>query len=138
VTDVSRDSGVSFWRFVAESTAAAGALAAVGYYPTVRLAGEGSVSAMLAGCAITLVGSIAGGALLLFAKGRTGSTRGILGSTGIRFGVVLALSVWALLSGWFARRPLLAWLAISYAALLVVDTRLALRVARSSGKGNGS
>jgi hypothetical protein len=45
----------------------------------------------------------------------------------VRLGVVLALGLAAALSGWFERRPLLIWIAVSHLALLAVDTRFMLK-----------
>ena len=57
---------------------------------------------------------------------------------GARLLAVVALGAAAVLSGWFARVPLLLWIAASYAALLGVDAWYALRAARDTGQDAGS
>jgi hypothetical protein len=110
--------------------AVVGALAALGYVPTRRLGGEEAVAAMWAGCAVGAVASLVG--LLPFVFGRGVSTpagrfQAMLLAMAVRFGVVLVLGLVAALSGWFEHGPLLLWIAISYVALLAVETRFALR-----------
>ena len=110
-------------------------IVALGYLPTKRLGGPGAVSAMLAGCAISLVASIVGSIPIIVASrgpGRQMPTAVML-STALRLMVVLALALSAALSGWFERAPLLVWVAISYVLLLATDTVFAVRVAGTAG-----
>ncbi len=110
--------------------AVVGLLAGLGTVPTRRLGGEGAVAAMWAGCAIAALASLAG--LVPFAFGRVASSpagrfQAMLLAMAVRFGMVLVLGLAASLSGWFERGPLLLWIAISYVALLAVETRFALK-----------
>jgi hypothetical protein len=119
---------MSVGRYLALVAATAAALVLVGYLPTVRLGGEGAVPAMLAGCAVSLVASLLGSAPLLLIRGRTPAdgVNAVLGSIVVRLATVVMLAVAVALGGLFANMPFLLWVAISHAALLVVDTLHAL------------
>lgn len=109
----------------------------VGFTPTRRAAGTGGVLAMLAGCAAGLAGSLFG-SLWLRARAATVSVDNVisvlLGSLAMRPAVAAVLGAGLLLTNVFAPKPLLLWVAISHAALLVVDTRYALTVAGQLNK----
>ncbi len=120
----------AYLRFVAWVLGVAALAAAVGYLPTRRLGGPDAVPSMLAGCAVGVLASLVGGLPVLW--GRHDPTPAerlnrMLFGLGLRFGVAVALGLAAAFSGWFERDPLLLWVAISYMALLVVDTRFALK-----------
>jgi hypothetical protein len=137
-------------RYLLFAAAAAGAtvlLVAVGWLPIGRLAGAAGVAAMLAACAIGLVGSLLGGLPIALAErtdreapaGRPAAPpvfRAMAG-TGLRFAVVVVLVAAAGLSGRLPLRPLLVWTAISYLALLAVDTRYAVAAASASSRAGG-
>ncbi len=108
-------------------------LLALGYLPTLRSAGEEGVSAMVAGSGMSLVGSVAGTMPLLLSSSRTSVEimPALMGSIVVRILAVLALTAAVAWSGMFAIRPLLVWVAISHAALLVADTRYARAQVRS-------
>jgi hypothetical protein len=53
---------------------------------------------------------------------------------GLRVAVTVVLGAVAVLSGWFAVRPLVVWIAVAYGVLLVVDTRYALTAFRGDTK----
>ncbi len=115
-------------RFLALIVAVAVGLCAVGWLPTERLAGPQAVSAMLAGCAISLLSAAVAGFMLIAVEGDTPPVRmrrAFLAMI-VRLIVVLALGIAAALSGEFARSPLLLWLAIAYVALLPLEVRLAI------------
>jgi|AP12_2_1047962.scaffolds.fasta_scaffold270852_1 hypothetical protein len=118
-------------RFLVQAAGILGVLLALGTLPTVRLAGKGAVPAMLAGCALSVLASLAGAVPIWRATNRPGGRPpqellpAMLGSIVLRFAAALVLAVAAVLSGWFATKPLLIWLAISYAGLLAVDVRYA-------------
>jgi hypothetical protein len=119
-----------YLRFAATAAAASALLALGGWLPTRRLAGSEGVAALLAACAIGLAGSLAAG-LVSLRGGGAGAAPVLraLAATGLRFAVVVALALAAAWSGRFPLRPLLLWTAISYLALLAVDTRFALAAA---------
>ncbi len=100
---------------------------AVGYLPTERLAGESGLTAMVAGCGVSLVGSVAGTLPFLLSGSRTQTETlpAVMGSIALRLAVVIALATGVAWSGAFAVKPLLVWVAISHAGLLVADTRYA-------------
>jgi hypothetical protein len=114
-------------RLLVQAAGILGALLVLGYLPTVRLAGDGAVPAMLAGCALGVVASLVGAVPIWRATSRPGGRPpqelfpAMLGSIVLRFAAALVLAVAAVLTGWFATKPLLIWLAISYAGLLAVD-----------------
>jgi len=130
MTVAGRSRSAGYLRFLVWVVLMAAAVAALGYVPTLRLAGEDGIPAMLAGCLIGALASLAGGVPVFFGSG-TASPAAKLQATllamAVRLGVVLALGLVAALSGWFERRPLLIWIAVSHLALLVVDTRFMLR-----------
>lgn len=125
-----RSPAAGYLRFLVWATVVTAAVALVGYLPTLRLGGEGAIPAMIAGCVVGLLASLAGG--LPVALGRAApSPRAayptMMAAMAVRFGAVLVLALAAALSGLFERDPLLIWVAITYLALLVVDTWYAVR-----------
>ena len=126
----SRSPAAEYLRFLAWAAAVAALVAALSWVPTRRLAGEDGVPAMLAGCALALLASAAGGVAV--ARSRRAPTPAarvpaMMAARVLRFVILLALGAAAALSGWFARTPLLLGAAVSYLALLVVDTWYAVR-----------
>ncbi|HEX3131710.1 MAG TPA: hypothetical protein VH394_30520 [Thermoanaerobaculia bacterium] len=117
-----------YLRFLAWAVAVAAAVALLGWLPTRWLGGDGAVRAMLAGCAVSVVASAAGAVPIALSRGAAPAVRmkALLMAMGLRFGVVVILALAAVLSGLFDRAPLLIWVAVSYAAQLVVETRYAL------------
>lgn len=110
-------------------------ITAVGYVPTRHLGGPQAVPALLVGCLIGALGSALGGLVVALRRGGTPADRlnSVLMAMLARLGTVAALGAAAVLSGQFERTALLLWIAISYAALLVVDTMYALR--GTNGRG---
>jgi len=120
-----------YGRFVAWTVAACGVVLVVGYLPTRSLGGEEAISAMVAGCLISVFASLVGGIPVALARRDSlGGIQSILASFALRFIVVLAAALAVALSGYFERGPLLVWVGISYLACLVVDTRYALAAVR--------
>ncbi len=103
-------------------------IAVLGYLPTRRLGGDGALPALYAGCVIGILASALGGVPIAMAQGKPPAARlsSALFATLVRLAATAVLGSVAALSGWFARSPLLLWIAISYVALLVVDTRYAV------------
>jgi hypothetical protein len=118
-----------YLRFLVCAVAVAALLAALGYVPTRRLGGAEAVPAMLAGCLIGVLAALAGAIPVVFGQRATPAARlqTTLLAMAARFGAILVLGLAAALSGGFARRPLLIWIAISYLGLLVLDTRFLLK-----------
>jgi hypothetical protein len=120
-----------YLRFLAWAVAVAAAVALLGWLPTRRLGGDGAVRAMLAGCVVSVVASAVGAVPIALSRGAVSAIpavrmKALLMAMGLRFGAVAVLALAAVLSGLFDRAPLLIWVAVSYAAQLVVDTRYAL------------
>ena len=127
-----RSPAAEYLRFLAWATAVAVLVTMLGYVPTRRLAGEGALPSMLAGCALALLASAAGGipvALSRRAKAPAPAAKlqAMLAAMGLRFAVLLILGGLAGLSGWFDSSTLLIWIAIGYLALLAVDTWYAVK-----------
>lgn len=121
-------------KLVALAALVVAATVAVGYMPTKRLGGAGAVTAMLAGCVISLIASVTGFIPIVVASRGPSEKmpQAVLLSTLLRFLAVVILALSAALSGWFERAPLLVWVAISYVLLLAADTVYAVRLARTA------
>jgi integral membrane sensor domain MASE1 len=122
-----RSPAAEYLRFLAWVVGAAVLIALVGALPTRRLGGDEAIPAMIAGCAIGILASAAGG--IPIARGRrTAETdpaeklKVMMLSMALRLMVVVALGAAASLSGEFERVPLLLWIALGYVTLLAVDT----------------
>ncbi len=120
-----------YLKFAAAAAAVTAALAALGAVPTRSLADGPGVAAMLVACGLSLAASLAAGLPVARAAARPGGSPvvAVLAATGVRFAVIVPATVAAALSGRWPRGPLLVWVAISYLALLAVDTLYALGVA---------
>jgi hypothetical protein len=115
-------------RFLSLAVAIVLGLCAVGWLPTLRLAGAGGVPAMIAGCAISLLSAALAGGLLIIVSGETPEARmqrGFLAMV-VRLAVVVVLGLAAALSGELARQPLLFWIGAAYVALLPLEVKLAI------------
>ncbi len=113
-------------------------LALIGWPPTRRLAGEGALSAMLAGVGVSLIASVAGGLPILVAELRRGSAaiRDPLASLAVRLLLALAGAIYVLLLGTVAKTPFLIWVGISYLLLLPVDVRYIVHSRPESATGD--
>ena len=122
----------------AQSLGVLAALGLLGWLPTSRLAGEAGQRALGAGCAVALVGALLGAAPVLQALARGGSvershvTAGW--ATALRSATTLAGAVIVTLGTGVARAPFLAWVALAYGALLVVETRWTVRWLTAGGR----
>jgi hypothetical protein len=118
-----------YGRFVLAAGLATVALAALGYLPTRRLGGEPAVEAMFAGCAIGWISAVVGAWPLLRDPEATPDARlqGLLLAMALRALTALGLGLVAGLSGLFEIRALLLWIALSYAALLTLEVRFAVK-----------
>jgi len=125
----------NYLRFLAWAAGIAVAAGAIGWWPTRRLAGDDGIPALIAGCLIGFLSSALGGLPIALIRDRSPASRMVasMGAMGVRLLAVAVLGAVAVLSGWFARVPLLLWIAVSYAALLGVDAWYALRSARDAG-----
>ena len=114
------------------------ACAAIGWLPTVRLAGPKASAGLLAGCAISWLACVSGAVLferLVGAKVPGGLAE--LAKLGVRFAaVVLFGALGAVLSrrGFWPLRPMLVWIALSYLPLLGLDIGFALGAARTAAR----
>ena len=121
-----------YLRFLAWAAVVAVAVGAIGAWPTRRLAGDDGIPALVAGCLIGFLSSALGGLPIALVRGKAPASRVVasMGAMGARLLAVVVLGAVAVLGGWFARTPLLLWIAVSYAALLGVDAWYALRTAQ--------
>jgi len=124
-------------RFVGLAAGLTVLLAAVGWVPTRHVGGPGAVVAMIAGCGIGLVASLLAAVPIALGAGAPPMTRTswALAAMLVRLFAALGLGVLAGLSGWFDKGPLLIWLAISYLALLGVETMFTVKLLGAPGKG---
>lgn len=123
-----RSPAAGYLRFLVWATVVTAAVALVGTLPTLRLGGEGAIPAMIAGCVVGLLASLAGGVPV--ALGRASPRAAyptMMAAMAVRFVAALVLGLAVALSGAFVVRPLLVWIAIVYVALLVVDTWYAVK-----------
>jgi hypothetical protein len=120
----------SYLRFLMWAVGVTAVTVLAGWLPTRRLGGEEAIPAMLAGCAVSLLASALGGVPIALARRSSAAPaarmQALLMSMALRFGAVVVLALAAVLSGLFHTAPLLLWVAIGYAAQLVVETRYAL------------
>lgn len=120
--------GKRYATFVGLAAAIVFGLCVVGWLPTRRLAGADGVPAMVAGCAISFVSGALAGCLLIVVAAETPEARlqrSFLAMV-VRLAVVVVLGAAAVLSGEFARVPLLFWIGTAYVALLPLEVRLAI------------
>lgn len=125
-----RSPTAEYLRFLAWVIGVAVLIALVGWLPTRRLGGPEAIPAMIVGCAVGALASALGG--IPVARGRSKADPAqqlnvALFSMAVRFAVVIVLGTAAALSGEVERMSLLLWIAISYVALLAVDTRYAVK-----------
>jgi hypothetical protein len=115
-------------RFFSLALAIVLGLCAIGWLPTRRLAGADGVTAMMAGCGISLLSAALAGWLLIAVGVETPEARmqrGFLAMV-VRLAVVTVLGLATALSGEIARQPLLFWIATAYVALLPLEVKLAI------------
>lgn len=85
---------------------------------------------MWVGCGVSLLGAFVGGLILVRPFGSGPAIFAALVAMGARLGVVVVAALALLLSGTLSPVPLLIWLAISYGALLVLETSFAVELGR--------
>lgn len=115
-------------RFLSLAVAIVLGLCVIGWLPTRRLAGDGAIMAMLAGCGISLLAASLAGGLLIVVPAETPEARmqrGFLAMV-VRLAAVVVLGLAAALSGELARQPLLFWIGTAYVALLPLEVKLAI------------
>jgi hypothetical protein len=127
-----RSPAAEYLRFLGWAVAVSALIAILGYVPTRRLAGEGAAPSMLAGCLLGLLASAAGGIAVLRSRRRSAPTpaqrlQAMVAAMGLRAATLAVFGTATALSGWFEKGPLLLWIAISYLALLAVDTWYAVK-----------
>jgi hypothetical protein len=115
-------------RFLGTTTFVVVVLAGVGFLPTRRLAGDEGITSMLAGCLISLISAALAGRVLVTPGPKTPTERmqAAFLAMIVRLVVIVVLAFAAVLSGSFARMPLLFWIAASYIVLLPLEVKLAL------------
>jgi hypothetical protein len=123
--------GRRYLAFAALATAVAAAVAGAGVLLTRLVAGPGADAAVVAGCAVSLAASLIGGLPLVIGRQDRSMAVAALAATGLRLGVVLVLTLVLAVASGLARKPFLFGTAVSYLALLAVDTRFALVAASS-------
>ncbi len=115
-------------RFALSAVAVTTLLVLVGIPITRKLAGDTAVPALLLACAVSLAAALVGAVIILRSRD-LGGPKGVfaaMAAMGARLVIVALAGLLIALSGWVALKPFLLWLALSYMALLIVDTRLIL------------
>ncbi len=122
--------------FVGIGLATALAVAALGYFPTMRLTSGGGAAALAVGCGVSWIASCVGAVPTATALSSrpTQAATAVLASTVVRFITAIVLVVPLVLSGWFDRKVLVLFVAVSYLMMLLVDTLLAVRIIRRAEK----
>lgn len=114
-------------------------VAALGYFPTIRLTGSGGAAALAVGCGVSWIASCVGAvptAAALSSRPKQAATA-VLASTMVRFVTAIVLVVPLVLSGWFDRTVLVLFVAVSYLMMLLVDTLLAVWIIRRAEEQEG-
>jgi hypothetical protein len=130
-----RRAAAVYLRLLVGALAAALAVAIVGALPARKLAGEEGLVALVVGCGVTLAASAVSAIPLSRALERSDPQARLLGllvAMGLRFGFVLAALLVLLGGGWFRRNPMLIGIALSYLAVLAIETRFTV-----AGLANG-
>ena len=114
-------------------------VAALGYFPTMRLTNGSGAAALAVGCGVSWIASCIGAvptAAALSSRPKQAATAGLT-STVVRFVTAMVLVVPLVLSGWFDRTVLVLFVAASYLMMLLVDTWLAVRIIRRAEEQKG-
>jgi hypothetical protein len=122
--------------WLAGAVVAVAVVVAVGLLPTLRLGGESALAALVAGCSVSLLGAFLGAAPVLMAVAAGGTQRPHVTAgwaMALRSGGTLAGALAGALGSSLPRVVFLAWVAIAYGALLVVETRWTVRWLDASG-----
>lgn len=131
-----------YLKLLACSIVCAALLAAIGYLPTMRLAGGaggGGLTAMFCGIGVSLFASSLGSIPICLALGdeRRNTANAILGATCIRFLAVLPPVAALTLTHVVDRVPFVFWVAISYLILLGADTVVSVQSLKGLRRANG-
>lgn len=116
--------GELYRRYTLQSAGILLALWVVGYWPTLNLAPESGLQGMLVGGCLAWVASWVGTIPVHRSRHKSplDSMSAVMGSIALRLVVAMVLALAAALSGVFDPAPLLLWVAIAHAGLLVADT----------------
>lgn len=106
------------------------ALAAIGYYPTLRWAGDGGLRAMFAGqslvIAVTFITTMVAMRRMV-GRDAVGRYRVVLGAGAARLCATIGAAVALALNGPASRGAFLVWVAISYVVMIKVETLALIR-----------
>ena len=102
----------------------------LGYLPTRQLAGDAALPAMFAGCAIGVVASLIGTVPVYLARNKphVEAWSSAIVAMAVRLGVVIVLGASLAMSGALPVKPLVIWILISYAGLMIPDTLLSIKI----------
>jgi len=118
------------------STAALLLGALLGYLPTRRWCGPGTVTIIALGCGASWISSCAGAVpLAMSGAGKRGNAAiAMMAATAVRFAVVLLLTVGLVFGTSIDRTPLVVWVAVSYLWVLPFETAAAVRLVKRFAK----
>ena len=124
------DLGRALVSWLGPSVLALASLAAAGWWPTRRLGGDAALASLMAGGGVGFAGALLGALPILGAVARGGSERPHVTAgwaMALRSGATVLGAAALALGSSLPRTALLAWVALSYGALLVIETRWAVR-----------
>ncbi len=130
MTTVSRHPLLTYTLLIGAALATTIVLAGLGYWPTIRVAGDQAVWSMLIGCLVSWLSSCVGAIPLArgLSEGGPQPALAVLYSTAFRFVTVLLLVVPLVLGSGLDRTAFVVWVALSYLVLLLVDTVFVVRM----------
>lgn len=119
-----------YGRFLVSTAVIAIAMPLIGYVPTRRLGGDEAIPAMLVGCLVALLASLAGTVPVLLARDRSpvDAVPAMMIAMGVRLGVAVVLGFAVAASGLVPAKPLLYWVVIAHAGLMIPDTHFSIKV----------
>jgi hypothetical protein len=132
--------GRTWLGFVGVLAAAAALVVLAGQFPVGRQGGATALRGLWLGCLVSLMAAAAGSvplARLVGQEDQSGVVAAVGKATLIRFTVTLGAALWLVSSGWVETRPLLLSVAVSYLALLAVETWWLLRSLRKAPNTDG-
>lgn len=107
-----------------------GLILLIGAAPTRHLGGSSGIRAMWLACGLTVLASTVGALPVTLARRSPRKEQLVtvlMGSMALRLCLVVVLAVATVLAGSIERKPFLLWIALSYLALLPLDTWYALQ-----------
>ncbi len=119
--------GMVYSRFLMQSFSVAALMAALGYLPTIRLAGIEGLPSMFAAIVTAFIASLIG-TIPIFRSRRVGPLNAMpyqFAAMALRLLSILVLGIVVVLGSQLEMKPFMLWLAIGHIGFLITDTQLA-------------